>query len=55
MVKGWTRCLAFGCAAPSLRSMLWHWQPAVPPDAWRGHFNVGAWTSALASNAIRSF
>jgi hypothetical protein len=31
--------------------MLRHWQPAAPPDAWRGHFNAGAWTFAPASNA----
>jgi hypothetical protein len=30
--------------------MLRHWQPAMPPDAWRGHFNVGAWAFVLASS-----
>jgi hypothetical protein len=66
LVKGWARRLAFCCAAPSFCSTPWHWQLAAPPDAWRGHFNAGAWTfapacnadawtSALASNAIRSF
>jgi hypothetical protein len=55
LVKGWTHRLAFCYATPSLRSMLWHWKPAAPPNAWRCHFNAGAWASALASNAIRSF
>jgi hypothetical protein len=54
LVKGWARRLAV-CAAPLLRSMLQHWQPAAPPDAWRCHFNAGAWTSAPASNAIMPF
>jgi hypothetical protein len=35
--------------------MLRHWQLAALPDAWQGHFNAGAWTSASASNAIRPF
>jgi hypothetical protein len=29
--------------------------PAAPPDALRGHFNVGAWTSPPTSNAIMPF
>jgi hypothetical protein len=52
LVKGWVRGLAVCCAAPSLCSTHRHWQPTAPPDAWRGHFNAGAWTSVLASNAI---
>jgi hypothetical protein len=55
VVKGWPRRLAFCCAVPSLRSTPWHWQPAAPPDAWRGHFNAVDWASAPASNAIKVF
>jgi hypothetical protein len=55
LVKGWACRLAVCCAAPPRRSTPWHWQPAAPPDAWRVHFNAGAWTSTLASNAIRPF
>jgi hypothetical protein len=55
LVKGWARHLVFCCATSSLCSMLRHWQPAVPPGAWQGHFNTDVWVSAPASNAIRSF
>jgi hypothetical protein len=55
LVKGWSRRLAFCCAAPSLHSMLRHWQPAAPPEAWQVHFNAGAWASTPTSNTIKSF
>jgi hypothetical protein len=54
VVKGWPRRLSF-CAAPSLRSMLRHWQPAAPPGAWRGHFNDGVLAYTPASNALMDF
>jgi hypothetical protein len=54
LVKGWPRRLTF-CTAPSLLSMLWHWQPAAPPDACRGHFNAGISIYALATNASMAF
>jgi hypothetical protein len=54
MVKGWLCRLTF-CAAPSLRSMLRHLQPAAMPDAWRGHFNAGISAYAPASNASMDF
>jgi hypothetical protein len=53
LVKGWPRRLTF-CAA-SLLSMPRHWQPAAPPDAWRGHFNVGVSAYAAANNASMPF
>jgi hypothetical protein len=55
LVKGWAHRLAFCCATPSLHSTPWHWQPAVPPNAWRGHFNAAAWACAPASNVINIF
>jgi hypothetical protein len=54
VVKGWPCRLTF-YAAPSLRSMLWHWQHAAPHDAWRCHFNAGVSAYAPASNASMVF
>jgi hypothetical protein len=53
LVKGWPRRLTF-CAAPSLLSMLQHWQPAAP-DACRGHFNAGVSIYTPATNASMAF
>jgi hypothetical protein len=39
VVKGWPCRLTF-YAASSLLSMQRHWQPAMPPDAGRCHFNA---------------
>jgi hypothetical protein len=54
VVKGWPRRLTF-CAALLLLSMLQHWQPAAPSDAWRGHFNAGVSAYAPATNALMAF
>jgi hypothetical protein len=42
-------------AAPSLLSIQRYWQPAAPPDAWRGNLNAGVSTYAPVTNVSMCF